>query len=102
MQQRRVGNSGLVVSRLGLGTWLWGNDTDEHEAREQLVAFAEAGGTLLDTAAGYGDGTSERLLGRLLREVPVEDLVLATKAGIGGHRGRRRTDTSRSGLLRQL
>jgi len=102
MQQRRVGNSGLVVSRLGLGTWLWGNDTDEHEAREQLIAFAEAGGTLLDTAASYGDGTSERLLGRLLREVPVEDLVLATKAGIGGHRGRRRTDTSRSGLLRQL
>jgi aryl-alcohol dehydrogenase-like predicted oxidoreductase len=102
MQQRRVGNSGLVVSRVGLGTWLWGNDTDEHEARDQLAAFAEAGGTLLDTAAGYGDGTSERLLGRLLREVPVQDMVIATKAGIGSHRGRRRTDTSRSALLRQL
>jgi aryl-alcohol dehydrogenase-like predicted oxidoreductase len=103
MQQRRVGNSGLVVSRLGLGTWLWGEDTDEYEARDQLIAFAEAGGTLLDTAAGYGDGTSERLLGRLLKEiVPADEMVLATKAGIGSAHGKRRTDTSLGALLRQL
>ena len=54
MQQRSVGATGLKVSRLGLGTMTWGRDTDEHEARDQLIAFAEAGGTLLDTAAGYG------------------------------------------------
>lgn len=103
MQQRVVGSSGLVVSRLGLGTWLWGDDTDEHEARDQLLAFADAGGTLIDTAASYGDGTSERLLGRLLRDVVAADeMVLATKAGIGSVRGRRRTDTSRGALLRQL
>ena len=46
MQQRRVGTTGLTVSRLGLGTMTWGRDTDEHEARDQLIAFAEAGGTL--------------------------------------------------------
>ncbi len=46
MQQRRLGSSGLSVSRLGLGTMTWGRDTDEHEARDQLVAFVEAGGTL--------------------------------------------------------
>jgi len=103
MQQRRLGNSGLVVSRLGLGTWLWGDDTDEHEARDQLAAFVEAGGTLVDTAAGYGDGTSERLLGRLLREVaPVDQMVIATKAGLGSRGGRRGPDTSRGSLLRQL
>ena len=39
MQQRRVGGSGLQVSRLGLGTMTWGRDTDEHEARESLIAF---------------------------------------------------------------
>ena len=50
MKQRRVGNTGLTVSRLGLGTMTWGRDTDEHEARDQLVAFVDAGGTLLDTA----------------------------------------------------
>ncbi|MGB0190991.1 MAG: aldo/keto reductase, partial [Nocardioides sp.] len=53
MQQRSVGSTGLRVSRLGLGTMTWGRDTDEHEARDQLIAFAEAGGTLVDTAAGY-------------------------------------------------
>ena len=51
MQQRSVGSTGLRVSRLGLGTMTWGRDTDEHEARDQLVAFVEAGGTLVDTAA---------------------------------------------------
>ena len=53
MQSRRVGATGLTVSRLGLGTMTWGRDTDEHEAREQLRLFVEAGGTLVDTAAGY-------------------------------------------------
>ena len=47
----------------------WGRDTDEHEAREQLIAFVEAGGTLVDTAAGYTDGDSERLIGILLGDV---------------------------------
>ena len=46
MQQRSLGATGLKVSRLGLGTMTWGRDTDEHEARDQLIAFAEAGGTL--------------------------------------------------------
>ena len=46
----------------------WGRDTDEHEAHDQLIAFAEKGGTLLDTAAGYGDGASEELIGTLIGE----------------------------------
>ena len=82
MQQRSLGSTGLKVSRLGLGTMTWGRDTDEHEARDQLIAFAEAGGTLLDTAAGYGDGASEELIGTLLGDVVGRDeIVLATKAG---------------------
>jgi aryl-alcohol dehydrogenase-like predicted oxidoreductase len=52
MEQRYVGASGLRVSRRGLGTMTWGRDSDEHESREQLSAFLDAGGTLLDTAAG--------------------------------------------------
>ncbi len=103
MQQRSLGATGLKVSRLGLGTMTWGRDTDEHEARDQLVAFAEAGGTLVDTAAGYGDGASEELIGRLVGDVvPRDDVVLATKAGISRRSGERVTDTSRGHLLRAL
>jgi aryl-alcohol dehydrogenase-like predicted oxidoreductase len=103
MQQRYVGRTGLKVSRLGLGTLTWGRDTDEHEAREQLIAFTEAGGTLLDTAAGYGDGASEELVGSLVGNVvPRDDLVIATKAGIGRSRGARETNTSRGHLVATL
>src|SRR4051812_37380050 len=100
MQHRSLGRSGLAVSRLGLGLMTWGNQTDEHEAREQLAAFVEAGGTLLDTAHTYAGGASEELLGRLLDDVvPRRDVVVATKAGVGMRRGHRVMDTSRGYLL---
>src|SRR4051795_1807260 len=103
MQQRRVGATGLRVSRLGLGTMTWGRDTDEHEARDQLIAFAEAGGTLLDTAAGYGNGASEELVGRLIGDVVARDeIVIATKAGISRRTGQRETYASRGRLLADL
>src|SRR3954452_4333643 len=103
MEQRSVGATGLSVSRLGLGTLTWGRDTDEHEARDQLITFAEAGGTLIDTAAGYGDGAAEELLGRLIGDVVSRDeVVLATKAGISRRSGRRETYASRGRLLTEL
>ena len=103
MQQRHLGSTGLAVSRLGLGTMSWGRDTDEHEAREQLVAFVEAGGTLVDTAAGYTDGDSERLLGSLVGDVCARDeVVIATKAGISRRGGVRVTDASRGHLIASL
>ncbi len=103
MQQRRMGATGLKVSRIGLGTMTWGRDTDEHEARESLIAFAEAGGTLVDTAAGYTDGASERLVGQLIGDVVSRDeIVLATKAGVSRRTGERVTDTSRGHLLSSL
>ncbi|GAA1773342.1 aldo/keto reductase [Nocardioides hankookensis] len=103
MQQRRVGATGLTVSRLGLGTMTWGRDTDEHEARDQLIAFAEAGGTLVDTAAGYGNGASEELVGSLIGDVVARDeVVLATKAGISARHGGRSYNTSRGHLLSTL
>jgi aryl-alcohol dehydrogenase-like predicted oxidoreductase len=103
MQQRAVGATGLTVSRLGLGTMTWGRDTDEHEARDQLIAFAEAGGTLVDTAAGYGDGASEELIGQLIGDVVARDeIVLATKGGISRRSGQRETYASRGRLLADL
>lgn len=103
MQQRHLGRSGLQVSRIGLGTLTWGRDTDEHEARDQLKSFVEVGGTLLDTAAGYGDGASEELVGRLLGDVvPRDEVVLATKAGVHRARGQREVNVSRGHLIRAL
>jgi aryl-alcohol dehydrogenase-like predicted oxidoreductase len=103
VEQRRLGGSGLRVSRLALGTLTWGRDTDQHEAREQLEAFVEAGGTLVDTAASYSDGESERVLGALLQKsVSRADLVIATKAGSSRATGRRVVDVSRKGLLDRL
>jgi len=66
---------------MALGTMSWGQETGSDEAANLLVAFVEAGGTLVDTADVYADGESERILGALLGDVvPRELVVLATKA----------------------
>ena len=90
MDSRRVGRSGLEVSRLGLGTMTWGRDTDADDAAAQLEAFIAAGGTLIDTSNVYGDGDAESIIGTLVPDViPRADVVLATTTvGVGGSRGR--------------
>ena len=81
-KRRQVGSSGLRVSRLGLGTMTWGRDTTDDQARGLLQMFCEAGGTLIDTAAAYGAGDAERLIGKLVTDLGNrDDLVIATKAG---------------------
>lgn len=103
MLHRFLGATGLRVSRLGLGTMTWGVDTDEHEAAEHLRLFVDAGGTLVDTAASYGLGETERLIGRLLGSVVDRgDVVLATKGGIIRRDGERIVDVSRRALLDNL
>jgi aryl-alcohol dehydrogenase-like predicted oxidoreductase len=90
MDSRRVGRSGLEVSRLGLGTMTWGRDTDADDAAAQLEAFVAAGGTLVDTSNVYGDGDAESIIGTLVPDViPRSDVVLATTTfGVGGGRGK--------------
>ena len=103
MLQRALGHTGLKVSRLGLGTAMWGTQVDEHEARDQLVAFTEAGGTLVDTAVVYANGASEELVGRLVGDVVRRDeVVLATKAGFRTDGDTPVRDTSRRALLHNL
>ncbi len=101
MELRPLGRSGLHVSRLALGTMTWGRDTDEHEARDQFLAFVEQGGTLVDTADVYADGLSEQIVGRLVAEVGRDSVVVATKAVSRGGTARR-FDASRGHLLRAL
>jgi aryl-alcohol dehydrogenase-like predicted oxidoreductase len=102
MEQRRLGQTGLHVSRLALGTMSWGRDTDEDDASSQLKAFLEVGGTLMDTADVYVDGESEKIVGRLLQGVVRrQDLILATKA-VSRRNSERDRDASRRHLLTAL
>jgi aryl-alcohol dehydrogenase-like predicted oxidoreductase len=101
MRQRRLGHSGLRVSRLGLGTMTWGRDTDEHEARDLLHTFLEAGGSLLDTADRFSEGAAEAVVGDLLSGMGVrDDLVVVVRSGRG--LDGRDPDTSRRHLLASL
>jgi len=82
MEQRTLGRTGRQVGVVGLGTWQlgadWG-DVDEEQALATLRAAVESGITFFDTADVYGDGRSERLVGRLLKEHP--EVMVATKMG---------------------
>ncbi len=84
MEKRTLGRSGLNASVVGLGCWQlgggWGDVSDE-DAMATLRAAADAGVSFFDTADVYGDGRSERFVGRLLAERPGEGLVVATKCG---------------------
>ena len=103
MDRRAVGDSGLQVSRLGLGTLTWGRDVVPPQGRALLRRFVEAGGSLVDTAAAYGNGDAERIIGRAIHtDLTRDDLVIATKGGFGVRDGRRVVDTSRAALLDDL
>jgi aryl-alcohol dehydrogenase-like predicted oxidoreductase len=103
MEKRRAGVSGLALSRLGLGTMTWGRDTDEIEAADQCRAFLDAGGNFLDTAATYGDGDSERVIGGLIGSLFTRDeVIIATKAGLSFSEGVRKVDASRHSLIADL
>ncbi len=81
MEYRLMGNTGVSVSRLCLGTMTFGKETDEGGAHEQLDAFVEAGGNFVDTADVYQSGVSEEIIGRWLASRPgmADQIVLATK-----------------------
>jgi aryl-alcohol dehydrogenase-like predicted oxidoreductase len=83
VQSRRLGKTGRDVSEIGFGAWAigggWGETNDE-ESLAAMHAAVDAGVTFFDTADGYGDGRSEKLIAQLLRERD-EPLVVATKFG---------------------
>src|SRR3954447_7898576 len=83
MGTRTLGRTGRRVSEIGFGAWQVGADwgeVDEDTAIKTLHAAVDAGVTFFDTADVYGDGRSERLVGRLLKERE-EDIFVATKMG---------------------
>ncbi len=82
MKYRHLGRSGLLVSRLCLGTMTFGNKDwgcDQETSSAIVAKFIEGGGNFIDTANGYSGGESERMLGVALRDHARDDLVIATK-----------------------
>jgi 1-deoxyxylulose-5-phosphate synthase len=80
MNYRRLGASDLVVSEIALGSWLtFGGGVDRPAAEACVRAAFDAGINLIDTANVYGRGAAETFLGEVLRDVPRDRYVLATK-----------------------
>ena len=82
MKYRYLGRSGLLVSRICLGTMTFGNKEwgcDLDTSRAIVKAFIEGGGNFIDTADAYSGGESERFLAAILKDMKRDDLVLATK-----------------------
>ncbi|WP_436910343.1 aldo/keto reductase [Halosimplex marinum] len=85
MEYVRLGETGLQVSPICLGTWRFGKEHDgvvetgRDEAQELLDAYADRGGNFIDTANGYGGGDSERWIGEWLEGEDREDYVIASK-----------------------
>ena len=82
MQYRTFGRTGWRVSEIGFGGWqlggTWGQVDDEESIRTLLHAF-ERGVNFVDTAALYGQGRSEEVIGRALQQWPGERIRVATK-----------------------
>ena len=84
MNYRNLGATGMRVSEIGLGTWALGGEwgaVAENDAYAALNRAVDLGVNFLDTADVYGDGRSEKLIGRLLKDRPQDDIFVATKAG---------------------
>ena len=82
MKYRYLGESGLLVSRVCLGTMTFGTEgwgCDQQAADEITHLFLDSGGNFIDTADMYAHGQSEEMLGKALRGHDRDDLVLATK-----------------------
>ena len=80
MDYRRVGNSGLKVSPVCLGTMMFGDQTDQHEAARIVGSARDVGVNFIDTADVYAAGHSERIVGKLVKK-DRDQWVLATKVG---------------------
>jgi aryl-alcohol dehydrogenase-like predicted oxidoreductase len=104
MRYKLLGKSGLRVSELSLGTmtfgedWGWGASVDE--SRKIFDRYTEAGGNFIDTANGYTDGSSEKIVGELIAKER-ERFVVATKYSFPLEMNNKKGDPNASGNHRK-
>ena len=90
MQKRKLGNSDLELSPIGLGAWAiggddWGMGWGPQEDADSIAAIHEAldcGINWIDTAHAYGFGKSEEVVGRAVKEWSGGEVIIATKCGV--------------------
>src|SRR6201984_183604 len=104
METRKLGNSDLKITRVGFGAWAivgsgWefaGGPQDDKDSIAAVHKALELGVNWIDTAAVYGLGHSEAVVGRLLRDLPANDRPLVfTKCGLGWDESARRPERRR-------
>jgi aryl-alcohol dehydrogenase-like predicted oxidoreductase len=81
MEYRRFGRTDLMVSEIGHGLWGmsgWSGSDDQH-SMQTLQASLEMGCNFFDSAWAYGDGHSDQLLGRLIKNNPAAEIITASK-----------------------
>jgi aryl-alcohol dehydrogenase-like predicted oxidoreductase len=101
MEHRELGDSGVQVSTVALGSWLTYSGGVSREQTEACTRAAiDAGITLFDTANVYGQGAAERAWGEILADYPRESYVLATKVYFP--MGPRDRGLSRTQILKQI
>ncbi|MEM1367779.1 MAG: aldo/keto reductase [Cyanobacteria bacterium P01_H01_bin.15] len=108
MEYYTLGQTGLKVSRLALGTMTFGDDwgwgADEDNARKLFDTYLEAGGNFIDTADLYTNGNSERMLGRFVKDTGTRDrVIITTKFTYNGEPGNPNAGgNSRKNILRAV
>jgi aryl-alcohol dehydrogenase-like predicted oxidoreductase len=111
MRYGKLGNTGLDVSRLCLGCMSFGEpgrgahpwSLNEGESRPIVRKAIEAGINFFDTANVYSDGTSEEIVGRLLKEmIPRHEVVIATKVHGRMHKGPNGAGLSRKAIMQEI
>ncbi|MGC8600460.1 MAG: aldo/keto reductase [Nitrososphaeria archaeon] len=89
MEYINLGKSGIKVSKIGIGTWqasgdAWGQDVIDDNIVKAIKRSHELGVNLVDTAEIYGNGHSETVVGKALKDIGRENMVVATKVA-GAH-----------------
>lgn len=88
MRYMELGSSGIQVSKMGLGTWAigggpaWSGGPSEQNAVDTIVEAVKQGINMVDTAPGYNFGASEGIVGKALKRVDREKVILVTKCGV--------------------
>lgn len=101
MEYRNLGISGVKVSRLCLGTLMFGGPTTEAESMQMVHRACDLGINFFDTADRYNDGEAERVLGRAISDRR-DRIVLATKGGLAVGPGPNDVGASRAHLMRAV